>query len=687
MRSTMPRRAWLRVQPKFFDSDSPGVVQRSALLLGLAPSLTTILPYSIAYDLGPVPVEFRVSPANRQLREIAVDWRVQDMLGAVIAKGRFELPLADGEPAGQDFNWTPPRFGWYTVTAEMSHQGRRLRAIGKHFGVTPRFPGTITLTEGESSGGWADAPRQVFSGLTNIRLHCGHAKESLDQLEKQVDLAIKCSATFFVQFSDKADCAVENVRAAVARLKGKVPVWEIMNEPNFSMKPEDYAQLLKTLRPIIRSADPDAKVMGPDVCGIDLGWHERFYQAGGGPLVDILSVHDYEGHESIDPVHWRWKYQALRELLARHGDEKKPIWQTERAITGVRGDNFLGGAQAVRCTLHRDLLETLDISPDHNNHYYLNEAGYGAVPSFIWSSSGPHPAALALRTRYAMTLGCRYAGTLDFGPTGNRLYLGLRYEGQDGSTVVLRNLGMAARPMALKILSGEAVRVIDSFGNEQAVPIQGGVATVAVGQMPVYVRLAKEQTIEVPQLDFGRNLSSQAALHYSAAADGDLALLNNGVVETIHAGHPQGGTDGKRIWQGRLPLGPNGSIEPQTLELTWSLPQEIGKVILWGLRADNQFCALLEYDLQYHDGTDWVTLENVRPPLAPTEAVETSLSTANTWLLDDNLFVHEFRPVTTDRLRLVVRRSTYGFVPDDRSRAWGKAIEPRFMLREVEVYK
>ena len=145
---------------------------------GFAPSLTTTLPYSIADDLGPVPVEFRVSPANRQIREIIVDWRVQDMLGAVMTKGHFELPLADGEPAKRDFAWAPPRFGWYTVTAEMSHRGHRLRAIGKHFGVTPRFPGMVTLAEGESIGGWADAPRQMFSGLTNIRLHCGHSKES-----------------------------------------------------------------------------------------------------------------------------------------------------------------------------------------------------------------------------------------------------------------------------------------------------------------------------------------------------------------------------------------------------------------------------------------------------------------------------------------------------------------------------
>ena len=182
-------------------------------------------------------MDFRVGPATRQIRGITVDWRVQDMLGAVVAKGRFELPLADCEPAQQDFAWTPPRFGWYTVTAEMSHQGQRLRAIGRHFGVTPKYPGMVALAEGESNGGWGDVPRQMFAGLTNIRLHCGHAKDSLDNLEKQVEQAIKYGATFFVQFSDKADCTPEIVGAAVTRLKGKVPVWEIMNEPNFFMSP------------------------------------------------------------------------------------------------------------------------------------------------------------------------------------------------------------------------------------------------------------------------------------------------------------------------------------------------------------------------------------------------------------------------------------------------------------------
>ena len=675
----------LRVQPKFFDPSNSAVTQSSTVLLGLTPSLSTSLPYSIAYDLRPVPVRFQIDAAIRQIEELTVDWRVQDVLGAVCARGQFDLPLVNGRPARHDFTWTPPRFGWFTVTAELSRQTQRLRAVGKHIGVTPTYPGMVALAEGESVGGWCDVPRQMFAGLPNIRLHCKHAPTGLDELEKQVDLAIRYRATFFVQFSDKSDCTVENVRAAVARLKGKVPVWEIMNEPNFSMDPQGYVELLRELRPVITQGDPQARVMGPDVCGIDLGWYDRFYQSGGGPLVDILSVHDYEGHESVDPVHWRWKYAALRQLMAKYGDASKPVWQTERAIGGVRGRCFLGPAQAVRCTLHRDLLESLGVAPEHNNHYYLNQAGYSSVPTYVWSQYGPHPAALALRTRYAMTQGRQFAGTLDFGPTGNRLYLGLRYEGADGTTIVLRNFGMLDTPLGLALPSGGPLTMVDAFGNEQTLPVAGGRATVSVGQLPIYLRLAKGQTVDVAKLDFGRNVAPQATLRYSAETSGDLALLNNGILETIHAGHPNGGTNGKQIWQGELPLAADGSVEPQNLDLTWDRPQRIHKMILWGVRADNAFCTLLDYDLLYRDGKEWVTLAKVRTPLVPSEPVATPPCSANTWLLDNNFSVHQFPPITTDRLRIVARRSTYGFMPDEAARGQGK-MAAKLMLREIEVF-
>src|SRR5258708_967878 len=147
----------------------------------------------------------------------------------------------------------------------------------------------------------------------------------------------------------------------------------------------------------IKEVDPQAKVMGPATVNMNLDWYRRIYDLGFKDVSDIFSTHDYEGHESITPEHWAWKFAQLRQIMAAHGDAAKPVWQTERAIAGIRGPGFQGLVQAIRCTLHVDLLEMLGVAPEHNFHYYLNEGGYKSVPSYLWSTNGPHPGALALR--------------------------------------------------------------------------------------------------------------------------------------------------------------------------------------------------------------------------------------------------------------------------------------------------
>lgn len=666
-----------RLTTDYLDTDKSGTTRRSMALLGFKPSLQVKLPYAIAYQpKQPVQCDLIVAPANRRLNEVQVNWHVYDVYKNEWGKGAFKVPLQDGQEARSSFNFTPPRFGWFTVEAEISGGGERLLGIGAHGGVTPRYANMPVLNEGDSPGGWEDAPRQMFSGLPMMRLHPG---KGMDKFDKDLAFAEKWGAFVFAQLTDnKAKLNVESLQPIIEKFKGRVKYWELMNEPNFSLSPEEYVKAAQPLYDMIRAADPQAQVLGPAVCGMDLGWHERFYKAGGKTTCDILSMHDYEGHESIDPVHWQWKVGALRKLMAQHGDEKKEIWQTERAITGVRGDNFLGPAQAVRVTLHRDLLETLGIPPLHNSHYYLNEGGYGPVPTYLWSHFGPHPGALALRTREALTKGKKYAGALDFGSAGNKMFMGLRYEGADSSAIVLRNLGTAEQTLSVE--TNAALPISDAFGNESTVPARGGKATLTVGQMPLYVRLTPNQKFAVTPLNYGENLASQAKFSYSAKTESDFLLLNNGALETIHAGNPQGGTDGKKIWQGEL------SGAPQTLEITFDAPRKISKVLLFGVRADNAFSALLDYDLQVKQGANWKTVAQVRTPLPASDLINTSGSKANTWLLDNNLYLNEFAPVTTNAMRLIVRRTSFGFLPDKGLKAWGNQLPTKLMLREIEIY-
>ena len=268
-----------------------------------------------------------------------------------------------------------------------------------------------------------------------------------------------------VQFETQKYCTAEHIREVVTRFKGRVKYWEVMNEPNLTMSPENYVRMLKELYAIVKQIDPQAQVMGPDCCGINLPWYEAFYRCGGKDCTDILSMHDYEGNYGITPVHWRWKIGELRKIMARYGDQQKPVWQTEVANGALRARTLDVGIQAAGMLLHIDLLETLGIPCEHDYHFYMDEHGFANCPTYLWSKAGPHAAALATRTRYAMIQGRKYSGPLDFGPSGNKIFMGLRYTADDGQTITLRNLGTLDQKIALTVQGGQAVTCVDAFGN------------------------------------------------------------------------------------------------------------------------------------------------------------------------------------------------------------------------------
>lgn len=672
----------LRTKADFLDPETNQATVASALGLGLNLAIETPLPYHVAYDLAPVAADLVVKAGVRRVRQAAVTWNVYDIYKTKIAGGRFDLSLQDPKEVRHTVSFTPPRWGWYMVQFHLAAPGADgkaapLAGLAAFLGATPKYPGMPVLAEGDSPGGWEDAPRQAWAGLPNLRVH--PKKDNFDAIDRHIDACAKWGVTLLAQFEGKDQCTPEFVRQAAERFKGRIQYWEVWNEPNFAVKPEEYVALLRQLYAILKASDPEAQVLAPAVCGIQLPWYEAFYKAGGKDCCDILSVHDYEGHESIDPVHWFWKYGELRRLMAAHGDAAKEVWQTERAVTGIRGASFLGPSQAVRVTLQRDLAAALGVANEHDFHYYLNDGGFAGCPSWLWSRAGPHPAALATRTRAAMIRGRRFAGTLDFGPEAARLLVALRFEGDDGATLVLRNYGAPDIPVDLRV-AGQ-VECFDAFGNAEPLTRRGGLLRVAASALPRYLRLGKGASAEAVPIRFGKNIAAEAALTYSAESKGDLGLLTNGVLEVFHAGHPQGGTDGKTIWTAALPS------SPQTIEIALPEPRTIDKVVLHGTRPDNQFSAILAYDLDYHDGKGWRTIEKVQAHCPASDLVDTPLCRAASWYLDPNGFLNTFEPVTTRRLRLVVRRATLGFLASETDRAaWGNKWDPHFMLREIEIY-
>jgi hypothetical protein len=104
------------------------------------------------------------------------------------------------------------------------------------------------------------------------------------------------------------------------------------------------------------------------------------------------------------------------------------------------------------------------------------------------------------------------------------------------------------------------------------------------------------------------------------------------------------------------------------------------------VRADNGFCALLEYDLEYFDGHDWKTLEQVRNAMPPSEEARTADSKYAFWMDDTNFYVHPFAPVEARGIRIRVLRVSHGLVPDDRAGASANRIAFKLHLREIEIF-
>ena len=86
------------------------------------------------------------------------------------------------------------------------------------------------------------------------------------------------------------------VTAVVEHFKGRVHCYEVWNEPNISVNaghPERYVKLLKTTSPIIRKADPNARIAAFALASLDYGFLDDALKALSPGLFDYVTLHKY----------------------------------------------------------------------------------------------------------------------------------------------------------------------------------------------------------------------------------------------------------------------------------------------------------------------------------------------------------------------------------------------------------
>ncbi|MBS0632669.1 MAG: carbohydrate binding domain-containing protein, partial [Verrucomicrobia bacterium] len=123
------------------------------------------------------------------------------------------------------------------------------------------------------------------------------------------------------------------IAQAAARYKGTVSYWEFLNEPlwvpDFCLPQKGgytvptYLALLKGAANAIRSANPQAKIIGGLAIQSEMPMGDEFIKAGGLDYVDILNIHPYPGTRT--PESFIPDLERINRVMQEHGT-RKPIW-------------------------------------------------------------------------------------------------------------------------------------------------------------------------------------------------------------------------------------------------------------------------------------------------------------------------------------------------------------------------
>ena len=164
---------------------------------------------------------------------------------------------------------------------------------------------------------------------------------------------------------------------------------------------------------------------------------------------------------------------------------------------------------------------------------------------------------------------------------------------------------------------------------------------------------------------------------------GEEALLLDGIVAT---------NQDNRIWGGNFNYDPQTlfPIYPEYLTLTLPSPQGVSRVIIFSTEPDDQFCQLLDYNVQVLVGGAWQTVREVRSPMPPSMPVETYSTRLTTFADNARSHICEFPEVLTNKVRVEVLRVTLGSHVDEAvsnlvNKKYSNNDPGRFPISEIRV--
>lgn len=277
-------------------------------------------------------------------------------------------------------------------------------------------------------------------------------------------------------------------RAILDRYGEQIRALEVWNEYNGSFadgpaaedRPRYYTQMLERAYQEIKSARPDAQVLGAAVVKVPLPYLERLFDHGALDFMDAVAVHPYRG----EPEGVEREIRALKALMERYNHGvAKPIWVTEYG----RKDSSPGGRHETARYLVR--LYTLLLSEDVERIYWYllrDYANFEAMGLLHDADSPlgryvPAPSYVAYATLIRLLDGARYVRRE---PTDSRTRIYL-FE-NDGEEV--RVGWSTAPPSRVVFTTTSPLTVTDIMGEDSVLYPVNGQVVLHLTDTPIYVR-------------------------------------------------------------------------------------------------------------------------------------------------------------------------------------------------------
>ena len=567
------------------------------------------------------------------------------------------------------------------------------------------------LPSPNTSGGPDGAMDEVMRGVTGMgpqrhRADADKPDETIKRLEDELAIDQKMYLPFdparkrslMVAFPNGTK-NLDGVKKIVEHFKDVVEYWEPRNEPNGGSSGADFAtKEMKPFYETVKSVDPKLKVLGPGTVSVNphlQPWLEDFFKAGGGKYIDAFSFHAYNCING-DQALARTALDSLQELLKKYDADKLEKWQTEQGFFACVYGSYQPRLQGRWSMVEMMMFEQYGIPKEHNHLWYDRSHGFWDFPTW-WENDdgGLNPAAPLMRVWSEELYGTHFVKAYDLGPVGDRLYVGSLFEGGGRHVAAFQSAGEPEGRVELEVKGSDKLHLVSAFGVESDLPVKDGRAALVVPELPVYVELAPDQAVSVVPQDYGPDLA--LAPGATASADGSPdhpadkpdtpkeKRINNDIGKIINGKFENWYWAQKKDDQ---PWMSNVKEFPATVEIRLPKPTEVARVIVYAAPPWQWQGSLLNYELQYDDGGTWRTIDKVDEPTKTFKFwTPTTRTSVDSFYSDRWIFQHHFRPVTTDKIRILVHDVTWGGgATKDVADAGGQTGFHQIMLREVEVY-